>query len=127
MRTRDHRQTWEVTSKGKSASYKQPEPARDDHETIEKVMKVGMKGGLAKKIIEGKVSAEEKEKFLTLAISLGGTTVPTGSPESWKQKSSALIAASAAVVAGQADTLPAFKAAANCKSCHSVHKPKKKK
>jgi cytochrome c2 len=49
-----------------------------------------------------------------------------GDDASWKEKTEALTKAVAALETGAADAPKTFEAAANCKACHEVHKPKKK-
>lgn len=94
-----------------------------DHETIEMVMKVAMKGGLCKKVADGEASDEEKAKLVELFTAMGKTKPPKGEAESWEAKTKALVVAAKAVAAGEDGAAAKLKAAANCGACHKEHKP----
>lgn len=49
---------------------------------------------------------------------------PKGEAAFWKEKTDALVAAGEKLEKGEADAGAALKAAANCKSCHDVHRTK---
>jgi cytochrome c553 len=49
-----------------------------------------------------------------------------GDAAAWKTKATALAAAGKALAAGKAGALEQWKEAANCKACHTDHKPEKK-
>ena len=82
------------------------------------------------KIVSGNATGEEKAKFLELVDSLTGTKPPKGAQAAWDTRVAALTKASHALlddaVAKPADPakLAAFKAAADCKACHTAHKGK---
>ena len=99
--------------------------AEDKKVTIKDVMKNCMKGGLCKKVASGGASDAEKKQLLAAFEALAAAKPPRGDAESWKAKSSALVAAAKKAVAGDDGAGEALKAAANCKSCHSAHKPPK--
>ncbi|OAI53703.1 hypothetical protein AYO44_15680 [Planctomycetaceae bacterium SCGC AG-212-F19] len=88
------------------------------------VMEKCMKGGLCKKVAEGKGSKEEKDTLLENFTSLSENKPPKGDPDSWKAKTGALVSAAKAAVADDKDYSTKLKAAANCKACHEVHKGK---
>ena len=99
----------------------------DDHKTIEKVMKEGLKGDDSPfgKIKAGTATAEDYSTLYELARTLRGTTAPKGEQAGYDEKVAAFIKAAGA--AHYADAAPEFvsalKEAANCKACHSDHKP----
>jgi cytochrome c553 len=88
------------------------------------VMDKCMKGGLCKKVADGKASKDEKTTLLENFTSLSENKPPKGDADSWKTKCSALVAAAKAAVADDAGYGDKLKAAANCKACHEVHKGK---
>ncbi len=95
----------------------------ESHEVIEKVMKKAMKGGLCKKVASGKASDAEKQELAKLFLAMSKAKPPKGDAESWKKKSGALYKAAADVAAGKDGAVAALRKAANCKACHSVHRP----
>lgn len=103
--------------------------ADENHEIIEKVMKEGMKGDDSPmaKVIDGNSSATDNEALAKLIDTLKGTKAPRGDQAGFEKKVGELIAAMNAVAGGDtnAKALERLKEAANCKACHSEHKPKK--
>ncbi len=98
-------------------------PVADDAKhTIDDVMKLANKDGLAKKVISGKASDEEKKQLYDLFVDLSKNSPPKGPADSWKTKTTALVAASKDVVDGKAGAADALKKANNCGACHKVHK-----
>ena len=81
-----------------------------------------MKGGLCKKVAGGKASDEEKAQLLTMFKALGAAKPKKGDAESWKTKTTALVAGAQAAVDGKKTAGGLLNKAANCKACHSVHK-----
>lgn len=90
--------------------------------TVKAVMKKCMKGGLCKKVASGQASAEEKEALLAAFKKMASAKPAKGDAESWKAKTTALVKAAQAAVDGADGAGAALGKAANCKSCHSVHK-----
>lgn len=86
------------------------------------VMKVAMKGGLCAKVAKGDATEKQKKQLLALFTALSKNSPPEGSKESWEAKTSALVAAAKAAVAGDEGAGEKLKKAANCKACHDVHK-----
>ena len=84
-----------------------------------------MKGGLCKKVAEEKGTKEDKATLLENFTSLSENKPPKGGSDSWKTKTSALVAAAKAAVADDAGYGEKLKAAATCKACHDVHRPAK--
>lgn len=93
---------------------------------FEEIMKKGMKGddSLLKKLIGGSATDEEKETFVAYCESLCQLEPSEGDAESWKKKTTALLTAARDAANGKADAAPTLEKAANCKACHSIHKPK---
>ncbi len=95
--------------------------------SIKEVMKACMaKGGpgLCGKVAGGTASDEEKKQFVEYIEALGSNKPPKGEDASWKEKTSALLAAAKDCAAGKSGATDALKAAANCMNCHSAHKGK---
>jgi len=92
--------------------------------SIKKIMKKCMKGGLCKKVAKGQASDAEKKELIASFTALGNAKPPKGDADSWKAKTSALLAAAKDVVAGKDGASAALGKAVNCKGCHSVHKGK---
>ena len=87
------------------------------------VMKAAFKGPLIKKVAAGDASDEEKKKLYDMLVALGKNKPPKGEAGSWKKLNAALVKAGKAVVDGDAEGAAMLKKAANCKACHSKHKP----
>ena len=98
-----------------------------DKVAIKEVMKVAMKGGLAKKVASGEATDEEKKKLAGLFSALHDNKPPKGEQGSWDEKTKALVDAANEVLAGKAsgnEKLKELTAAGNCMACHSAHKGK---
>lgn len=104
--------------------------ADENHETIEKVMKEGMKGDTSPLalVIDGKASADETKELTTLILTMKGTKAPRGEQADYDTKVTELIAAMEVVGGGDKgeEAISRLDKAANCKACHTDHKPKKK-
>ncbi|MFO0950328.1 MAG: hypothetical protein U0835_04105 [Isosphaeraceae bacterium] len=97
-------------------------PSPDD--TIKKVMKAAMKGGLCKAVASGKADSAQKEELLKLFKDMANAEPPEGDKASWEAKTKALVAAAQAAVDGKEGAGGILGKAANCKACHDVHKGK---
>jgi len=99
----------------------------DEHETLEKVMKEGLKGETSYfgKIKEGTASEEDYAALYELVRLMRGTKAPVGDQAAYDAKVEELIfAAGATTYAVPTEmTLETLKTAANCKACHNDHKP----
>ena len=84
------------------------------------------KNSLYDRVSGGKSTAEEARKLADLYQPLPGLKPPKGDAKSWKEKSTALAAAAKDVADKKSGAVEKLKAAANCKTCHSVHKPEGK-
>jgi hypothetical protein len=78
--------------------------------------------GIFHKVVAGKATDEQKKTLLELYTELGKNKPPKGEAKSWKEKTTALVAAAKEVVDGKEDGVKDLKKAANCKGCHSIHK-----
>jgi surface antigen len=90
--------------------------------TIKEVMKACMKGGLCKKVADGKATEEEKKKLVEQFEALAANKPPKGDEASWKEKTAALLSAAKDCEAGKEGAGAALGKAANCMMCHSAHK-----
>tara|TARA_R110002049_G_scaffold72490_7_gene187589 strand:- start:172586 stop:172963 length:378 start_codon:yes stop_codon:yes gene_type:complete len=104
-----------------------PAVAADDDKpkySIEDVMKKGMgKKGLLAKVTSGEASEAETKTLHEMFVALAAHEPPKGEADSWKKKTRALVKAAKAAVDGEDDAAGKLKKAANCKACHSEHKP----
>lgn len=103
--------------------------ADENHETIEKVMEEGLKGDdspLAK-VLDGAASKKEITDLAALIKTMHGTKAPKGDQAAYEEKVTELIAAMDAVAGEEAGSkaIGRLEKAANCKACHTDHKPKK--
>ena len=78
---------------------------------------------LCKKASDGAASPEEIKKLVSGYKILAKAKPPKGDDASWKEKTSKLLAVTQALQKGAPDAVAQYKAAVNCKACHSVHKP----
>ena len=90
--------------------------------TIKTIMKNGLKGGLAKKVVSGEATAKEKIQLLDYAIALYETKPKKGDPASWTRLTGDLVTAAAKVAIDPKAGTEALGKAVNCKACHNVHK-----
>jgi hypothetical protein len=81
------------------------------------------KNSLYERVTGGKGTPEEAKKLLDLYKALPGLKPPKGDAKSWKDKATALVAAAKEVADKKPGAMEKLKAAANCKACHSAHKP----
>jgi hypothetical protein len=99
-----------------------------DDETIEKVMKQGMKGKTSPhaNVIAGTATPEETKKLAEMIHTLTGTKAPVGDQADYDKKIAALVAGIDKIAGGDKSpaAIAAYKEAGNCKACHEAHKPK---
>ena len=95
-----------------------------DDAVIKNVMKAAMKGGLCKKVADGKANDTQKKELLALFEKLADATPPKGDLADWKAKTTPLVKAAQAAVDDTAGAGDQLKKAANCKACHEAHKGK---
>jgi len=100
-----------------------PETGTDGKMTIKQVMqKAEKKGGLYDKVKEGNASTEEKEQLVGMFVALSQQTPRKGTPESWQEKTTALVEAAKGVAHGDAGAMDNLKKANDCMACHSAHR-----
>lgn len=90
--------------------------------TIKEVMKTCMKGGLCKKVADGKATDEEKKKLVEQFEAMAAGKPPKGDEASWKEKTAVLLAAAKECAEGKEGGGAALSKAMNCMMCHSAHK-----
>lgn len=101
--------------------------AADEKMSIESIMEKGHKGkeSPVQTIAAGKADEKLIKQFLTYYEFMGTQKPPLGDEAAWKKKTGAVVEALKALEAKKPGAADAFKAATNCKACHSEHKPKK--
>jgi hypothetical protein len=82
------------------------------------------KGSFLDKVTSGKGTDDDHKKLVSFYEALAGFKPPQGDEKSWKDKTEALVAAAKDVVGKKEGAADKLKKAADCKACHSVHKPK---
>jgi len=94
--------------------------------SIKDVMQKAHKGGLMKKVSEGKATAEEKKQLVEFYEALAANKPPKGDEADWKTRTSAIVAA--ARLAAEGDEAGAKKltelVGTKCGDCHTAHKGK---
>jgi hypothetical protein len=78
---------------------------------------------VCKKALDGKASAEELAALVAGYKAMCDAKAPKGDAASWKEKTTKLCSAAAALQKGEAGAAEKYKEAVNCKACHSAHKP----
>jgi hypothetical protein len=91
--------------------------------TISEVMQQGHKGGLLKKVQEGKANDEDAKLLLDYYQALTLNKPPMGDEAAWKKQTEAMVAAAKLVVDGKKDEgIAALKKEINCMKCHKMFK-----
>ncbi|MBN9693220.1 MAG: hypothetical protein J0M24_23505 [Verrucomicrobia bacterium] len=93
--------------------------------TSEQIMEEGFKGktSLAARLSENMGTQADKMRMVYLTQQLALNQPPKGDLASWTEKTTALTLAAVALEKGSPDALVSWKAAADCKKCHTAHKP----
>ncbi len=96
-----------------------------DVKDIETIMDKAHKGdpSLFKQVVSGKATKDQAKELLDLYTDLGKNKPPKGSESDWKKRCDALVTSAKDVVAEKPGATKALATAANCKACHTVHKP----
>ena len=92
--------------------------------TTKEVMQKAHKGGLMKKVSEGKATDDEKKQLVAFYEALDANKPPKGDEAEWKVKTTAILAAARAAAEGDAATAAKLSAAVKCMECHQAHKGK---
>lgn len=90
--------------------------------TTKQVMKLAHKGGLLKKVVDGKATDAEKKQLVELYTSLAGNKPPKGDAAAWKEKTDAVVAAAKDAAEGKEGAGALLTKATNCMGCHKDHK-----
>jgi hypothetical protein len=90
--------------------------------TTKEVMQKAHKGGLMKKVAEGKASADEKKQLVEFYEALDANKPKKGDEAEWKVKTTAILAAARAAAEGQQDAAKKLSDTVKCMDCHQAHK-----
>jgi hypothetical protein len=90
--------------------------------TIDDIMRYAMTRHLVKKVAKKQATPKEQERLVELFKALSKLEPPKGSPESWEEKTAALVVAAEDIIAGKPSHQALMKAA-NCAACHKAHRP----
>jgi hypothetical protein len=106
------------------ADPKAAKPAAGGSDVIKTAMKQYHKpdDALCKKVSGGTASDAELATMLKVYQDMCAATPPKGDKAAWVKKNQALIAAVKKIQTKDATGVAAYKAAVNCKACHSEHK-----
>lgn len=99
---------------------------QDKPTSVKDVMNGVHKGGkdsLITKILDGKGTDDDIKKLVMMYEFLATQKAPMGDEKSWKDKTTALVAAAKEV--SEKKPVDNLKKASNCKACHDIHRPKK--
>jgi len=93
--------------------------------TTEAIMEEGFKGktSLAARLGENTASEADKMRMVYLTQQLALNQPTKGDKASWQEKTARLNRAAVALADKLPDSIEAWRAAVDCKACHSVHKP----
>ena len=93
--------------------------------TSEQIMEEGFKGktSLAARLTDNMGTQADKMRMVYLTQQLALNQPPKGDLASWTEKTTALNLAAVALEKNSPDALVTWKAAVDCKSCHTAHKP----
>ena len=99
-----------------------------DDDPIELAMKYAHKAPkgekkICEKIVEGTATDDEVKKTVELYKAAAVAKPPKGDEAAYKEKFAKLLTATEEVAAKKPGANAAYKAAVNCKACHSEHKP----
>ena len=92
--------------------------------TTKEVMQKAHKGGLMKKVSEGKATADEKKQLIEFYEALAANKPPKGDEAEWKVKTSAILAAARAAAEGDEAVAKKLSDTVKCMECHQAHKGK---
>jgi hypothetical protein len=91
--------------------------------TISEVMQQAHKGGLLKKVQEGKANDEDAKLLVDYYKALTLNKPPMGDEAAWKKQTEAMLAAAKLLADGKKDEgIAALKKEVNCAKCHKMFK-----
>ncbi len=91
---------------------------------ISEVMKKGMKGGLAKKVAEGKATEAEKQELVDMFVSMHAHLPSRGERSAWEKMTTSLVEAARASQKGDEQAGKQLAKLINCSACHKEFKGK---
>lgn len=93
--------------------------------TVDQVMDEGFKGkgSMASRLGENTATDADKQRMVYLTQQLTLNQAPKGDTGSWEEKTAKLNRAAIALADKLPDSLELWRAASDCKACHSLHKP----
>jgi hypothetical protein len=77
---------------------------------------------LVVKAAAGDANEIEKQRLLKVLTGMANTQPEHGSAESWKAKTTALVAAAQDLIDGKDGAGGRLRAASNCRACHAIHR-----
>lgn len=100
----------------------------DEKMTIKEVMEKAHKGkeSPVQTVIQGKADEALLKQFIAYYTAMGAQKPPKGDESAWKKKCDALVQATQGLIDKKPNADVAFKAAVDCKGCHTDFKPAKK-
>jgi hypothetical protein len=103
--------------------------AKKPQYTTKDIMKAVHKGddNIGKRVSKGVASKDDIDTMVKYYESLPLNDPPRGDKAEWNAKTKKLVAAAREVKTGAPGALDHYKEAANCKACHTAHKPEDKK
>jgi len=110
-----------------SAGFLTLQAADKPKHSIKEVMEQGFKGktSAAARVGKGEGTKDDFKLLAELTRDLPLNTPEMGDAKAWKTKATALATAAKALADGKVGALEQWKEAANCKACHTDHKPEK--
>jgi hypothetical protein len=96
--------------------------AEDPKYTTKEVMNKAHKGGLLKKVMDGKASADDKAKLVEYYEAMPGQKPNQGDDAAYKKLCETLVTAAKAAQKGEDGWKAKLQKASNCKACHDSHK-----
>lgn len=92
--------------------------------TIKEVMNRAHKGGLVKKVVDGKANKQEKDELLALYVALNQNKPPKGDPKKWDEMTMAIVNATKDFLAGKEGAKQELIKAVRCAQCHQPVPPR---
>ena len=77
---------------------------------------------IANQAKEGEAEVEDLQRMLENYQAMVDLSPPQGPPDSWKEKTTKLVEATQALIAGEEGAIESYRLAVDCKACHSVHR-----
>lgn len=77
---------------------------------------------IANRAKAGEAEVEDLQRMLESYRAMVELNPPQGPPDSWKEKTTNLVEATQALIAGEEGAIERYRLAVDCKACHSVHR-----